>query len=125
MITNGIKIMLSWPDKILNPNVKVHWAVKKDAKQAARDEGYILAKSTGMELDPGKRYRMDLVFCPPDRRTHDLDNLVSSEKWSIDGICKAMGINDRMIKPIPDWGQVVSGGKVEVSIVELKDEQGS
>jgi hypothetical protein len=36
-------------------------------------------------------------------------------------MCKALGINDRMIRPVPDWGQVVNGGKVEVSIVELPD----
>jgi Holliday junction resolvase RusA-like endonuclease len=121
MVTNGIKIMLSWPDPILNPNVKLHWAVKKDAKQAARDEGYVMAKQTGMELDPAKRYIMEMVFCPPDHRPRDLDNLLASQKWAIDGMCKALGINDRMIRPVPDWGQVVNGGKVEVSIVELPD----
>ena len=121
MVTNGIKIMLSWPASILNPNVKVHWIAKKEARDTARDEGYIMAKSTGMELDPAKRYRMDMVFCPPDRRWRDLDNLISSEKFRIDGMCKAFGINDRMVRPVPDWGPVVSGGKVEVSIVEVGD----
>jgi crossover junction endodeoxyribonuclease RusA len=121
MTTNGIKIMLSWPDKILNPNVKKHWTVKKEAKDVARNAGYYLAKNTGMELDPAKRYRMDMVFFPPDNRARDLDNLLASQKWVIDGMCRALGIDDRMIRPVPDWGQVIYGGKVEVNIVEIKE----
>ena len=119
MDSNGLRIMLPWPDPILNPNVKVHWAAKRDAKDASRDAAFYLARNTGITLDPQKHYTVNLVFCPPDNRSRDLDNALGAAKWILDGMCRALGINDKMIRPIPDWGPVVARGKVEVTITEL------
>lgn len=49
----------------------------------------------------------------------DLDNLVAAMKSALDGMCLAFGIDDRMIKPVPEWGPVVDGGKVEIVIEEI------
>jgi crossover junction endodeoxyribonuclease RusA len=62
-----------------------------------------------------------LTFCPPDRFPRDMDNLVAALKSGLDGMCRALGIDDHQIVPVPDqdWGPVVKGGKVEVTIVEI------
>jgi hypothetical protein len=114
----GVRLMLPWPDPILNPNNKQHWRAKLEAKQAARSEAFAIAYNLHTKLDPEKYYQVDLVFCPPNNRPRDLDNLLSSMKSQIDGACFALGINDRMIRPTLDWGPVVEGGKVEVTITE-------
>lgn len=115
----GVKLMLPFPDSILNPNVTGHWATKQPAKKAAREAAYILAYNLQIKLDSQKKYRVTLIFCPPDRRYRDLDNMVSSMKSALDGMCRALGINDKNIKPEPDWGPGFVGGKVEVTITEL------
>lgn len=115
---NGLRLMLPWPDKVLNPNQRRHWAVKKDAKIAARGMAYSIAYNIGIKLDPGKYYQVDLMFCPPNSQIRDMDNMVASMKSALDGMCRALGIDDRMIRPVPDWGPVVEGGKVEVTITE-------
>lgn len=115
---NGLKLMFPWPDPVLNPNQRKHWAVKKDAKRAARDEAFCITTNTGAKLHPGKNYMVELIFCPPNRSPRDLDNLLASMKASLDGMCRALGIDDKMIRPVPDWGPVVAGGKVEITITE-------
>lgn len=114
----GLKLMLPWPDPVLNPNQRKHWAVKKDAKRAAKQTAFAITYNTGVKLDPEKNYQVDLIFCPPNRSIRDLDNLQTSMKAALDGMCRALGIDDKMIRPVPDWGPVVQGGKVEITIVE-------
>lgn len=113
---NGVYLSLPWPDPILNPNQHVHWAKKNKARMTAKKAGYYLALEKGVKLNPIKKYQVNMVFCPPDERTRDLDNLSASMKAALDGMCRAMGIDDRIIRPVPDWGPVVDGGKVEIVI---------
>lgn len=117
-MTTGLKLMLPWPDKVLNPNQRRHWTVKKDAKRAARGMAFAITNNLETKLDPEKWYQVDLIFCPPNSRIRDLDNLLASMKSALDGMCRALGIDDKMIRPVPDWGPVVDGGRVEISITE-------
>ena len=41
-----------------------------------------------------------IVFYPPDKRHRDLDNMLASVKYGIDGIAEAWGINDRVFNRI-------------------------
>jgi Holliday junction resolvase RusA-like endonuclease len=118
---NGIHLMLPFPEAILNPNKHVHWAKKNKARVSAREAGYYLALEKGVKLNADSRYDVTLVFCPPDHRERDLDNLTASMKSALDGMCRGLGINDKMIRPVPDWGPLVEGGKVEITIVERKE----
>jgi len=113
---NGIYLMLPFPEAILNPNRKAHWGTKSKPNRMARDAAYILAKQKGVRLDVNQRYIVSLVFCPPDHRERDLDNLTAAMKSALDGMCRGLGINDKKIRPVPDWGPLVEGGKVEVTI---------
>ena len=35
-----------------------------------------------------------MIFCPPNNRTRDLDNLVGACKWMLDGIAQALSLSD-------------------------------
>ena len=115
---NGLHLMLPFPEGILSPNVKAHWSKKHAAYTAGREAAYILAYNTGVKLNADSHYICTLIFCPPDKRNRDLDNLVAAMKGALDGVCRAVGIDDRNIRPIPDWGPVVAGGKVELTLIE-------
>lgn len=120
----SLSLTLPFPDKILNPNQHVHWRRKNKARVDARKAGFYIAKETGVRLDADSRYDVMLVFCPPDKRERDLDNLTASLKAALDGMCHGLGIDDKMIRPLPDWGEVVKGGRVDVTILERRKQNG-
>ena len=113
---NGVYLTLPFPDPILNPNAHVHWSRKNKPRKVAQKAGYYIALEKGVKLNPLKRYDVSMVFCPPDERKRDLDNLSASMKAALDGMCRALGIDDKQIRPVPDWGPCVEGGKVEIII---------
>lgn len=115
----GLMLALPFPDPVLNPNRREHWAVKRRAAAPLREACFYLAKQRGVELDPGRQYTVKLLFCPPNNRRRDRDNLLASYKAGLDGLCLALGIDDSNIHPIPEIGPVVKPtGKVEVVIYE-------
>ena len=97
-----IIIELPFPDAKLNPNRKngKHWGSSINAKIAARDMGYFVTKEacSKMNANPSEYFRLgcklDIKFIAPDKRKRDLDNLLSSAKSHIDGVCLALGLDD-------------------------------
>lgn len=108
---------LSWPDKRLSPNARLHWANLHSAKAAA-------ARIAGMEClvqhvprnINAKRVVAGFVFLPPDRRARDLDNLVTAMKAAQDGIAKWIGVDDSRWVPTYEIGEPVKGGKVIINL---------
>jgi crossover junction endodeoxyribonuclease RusA len=88
-----ITIRLPWPDPILSPNARAHWAKIAKAKKSYRRAcwGEAMAKRQAVS---GK-LTIDLAFIRPTKRAHDADNLVARMKAGIDGIADALGIDDR------------------------------
>jgi hypothetical protein len=61
-----------------------------------------------------------LFFYPPDKRHRDLDNMLASVKYGLDGIAEAWGINDRVFNRILiELGKPIKNGMV--CIYELKN----
>jgi crossover junction endodeoxyribonuclease RusA len=113
-------IRLGWPDRKLSPNNKngKFWGVHQGAKEAAREEGFYAAKKA---LDTWKdregNIPLSIVFMPPDKRRRDLDGMLSSMKHHLDGIAKAMNIDDVLFRPVLiDVGPVCKGGSVVIGI---------
>lgn len=120
-----MRVELPWPDKHLNPNARVHWAVLKDYKAAAKDDAYILACEAEFYarryLPDRGRFKLSLTFCPPDKRRRDLDNIEAACKAAFDGMCAGLGIDDsQIIETIKRWGEAVKGGRVIVEITETE-----
>ena len=118
-----IEITLPWPDKILNPNVKAHWAVKARAAEEAHTCGYLTAYENGLpnNLDTSISFEATYNFYPPDRRRRDQDNHLGMMKNYVDGFFQYMRGDDSQIKrTVLEWGEVVKGGKVVLRLEEME-----
>jgi crossover junction endodeoxyribonuclease RusA len=110
-----LMIKLAWPDKVLSPNARAHWAVKSRAVKAARSQAYWLAHMGMVELPDGP-IAVRVTFHPPDKRHRDDDNMLASVKAYLDGISDAYGVNDSRFVLTIARGDPVRGGCVIVSI---------
>ena len=87
-------LRLSWPSKALFQNARVHWAVRKDATKAYRQEAYTTAILQTMRGERWANARLVFSFHPPDRRHRDCHNMPEAMKAAIDGIADAVGGDD-------------------------------
>lgn len=113
-----MKVELPWPDKSLSPNARVHYMALARVKKAYSAECFWLTRST-IRQDPGSRRHLRITFCPPDQRPRDLDNMLASIKYGLDGFSQAVGIDDSEWSISIARGQPGKPGKV---IVELTHE---
>lgn len=113
------ELVLPWPDRVLHPNARPHWAVKAKAVKRARADARIFALAAGWDgskLPDGPLY-VWIDGYPADHRRRDADGLLSSAKPWLDGIADALGIDDRrfvLCTRIRD--EVRKGGEVTVRI---------
>lgn len=99
-----MKIILPFPPRELNPNTIKHWRKKAEFKKNYFKEGFFAAeqmmtKNPEMKFDLNRTYSITLNFYPP-RATGDLDNMLAAMKSGLDGIAKALRIDDRQFRPI-------------------------
>lgn len=87
-------IKLPFPDKVLNPNARVHWAKKHKASKKARESAYWATKEAKTKAPESELIRFVVRFYPPDNRRRDDDNLEGAFKPMRDGIADALRIND-------------------------------
>lgn len=119
-------IALPWPDRVLSPNWRGHWAVKANAVKRARSHAGWMAKAAGWRALPPQVLPVTITFHPPDRRGRDTDNALSALKGALDGISSVIGIDDRHWRLTLNWGEPVKNGRVIVepkplvSLVELR-----
>ena len=121
-----ITIELPWPDKRLSPNARVHWAVLSALKEVAKGDAWWATYEVlqgGFHLERAEGYEAQYIFAPPDKRKRDIDNCLAMMKAAQDGVCEYYGIDDSRIKrTILEWGDVVKGGKVVLTLEELGDD---
>lgn len=116
-------ITLPWPPSILWPNRHLgkHWAARQNAKKIARFQGFAMAKEAKAPEIAPDRVPVSITVCPPNRRRFDLDGLHGALKPYMDGIAKALGVDDSQFRPVVlDVGEVVKGGKVIVEFGEIE-----
>jgi crossover junction endodeoxyribonuclease RusA len=98
-------IFLPWPPRELSPNARVHRLAKARIARIYRQDCYLLAKTSGVHLPPG-RHPVKILFCPPDKKRRDLDNCLASIKAGLDGVAEALGVDDRLFRPVTiDFGE--------------------
>lgn len=103
MIVDRLTITLPWPDKDLFPNERAgkHWTSTQAKKVRARQEGYLAAKQAlgTNTVSFSGRTPIKFMFGMPDRRNRDSDGLHGSVKHYVDGIAKALGVDDKIFRP--------------------------
>ena len=112
-----MQITLQWPPRELSPNtaVRLHWAKKMKAKQTYRDYCFFDTKAQAVGGFKEGRIPVSIMFHPP-RNTGDIDNMLAAAKSGIDGMCGALGINDKRLRPMTlDVGEKVRGGRIVIT----------
>jgi len=103
MQLDRLTIILPWPDPMLFPNRR-RGSFRKFQPfiAAAREIGYYAAKKAlGRNVMPLQgRTPIKLMFVMPDKRNRDSDGLHGSVKHHMDGIAKALGVDDRLFRPV-------------------------
>lgn len=111
-------IVLPWPPRTLSPNGRAHWSVKAKAAKIAKDYAFWATKEARIGIAAGDvPIMVSLVFHPKTKNLPDEDNAVASMKASLDGIAKALGVDDsvfRLAKPV--IADPVKGGRVVVTL---------
>ena len=120
-MTDRVLVTLPWPERALWPNKRVHWATLAKARRKARRDGYFLSLETGVKL-PSPAH-LQFTFCPPSRRKFDTDNALSACKGYIDGMADASKCDDTDWTCVPEKGDKVPGGKVEVTLIRYGNEK--
>lgn len=96
-------ILLPFPDMKLSPNRKHgnHWGKTQTAKKSAFDTAYYATKDAMAKQQVARHATtLEISFIEPDKRRRDIDNLLSASKASIDGMCKALNIDDHQFDVI-------------------------
>ena len=118
-----IEVRLPWPDRLLHPNARTHWAEKARATKSARQAAAWLSLAAihgCSEWHKSQLRKLSIVFYPPDNRRRDLDGMIASHKAAQDGIADALGIDDSKFEISYRIGDPVKGGAVLVTISEAK-----
>lgn len=94
-------LVLPFPDPALMPNNSLgkHWTVTRQARNKAKSDAFYLTKQAGWQ---GRDVLgcLKITFYFPDRRKRDLDNLIHAMKPALDGVARAIGIDDSNFKPL-------------------------
>ena len=96
-------IILPYPKSELMPNRKNgrHWAATKSAKDKAfSDAFYATKKVVGATKITKSEIALTITFVQNDKRKRDRDNLLAASKSMLDGMAKAMGVDDNCFEPI-------------------------
>lgn len=93
------------PTRTLSPNGRVHWGDKRRAVQAARDIAFYAAQNWSLACPqhrPPWRHRAIrvgwIVRWGKGQKRWDDDNLAAGLKPFQDGLCDALGIDDRRFR---------------------------
>lgn len=120
----AMQITLQWPPSQLSPNraSRLHWAAKMKYKQSYRDACFYdtKAQAVGGFMEQGN-IPVEILFHPP-RNAGDLDNYLAAAKAGLDGMCDALKINDKRLRPMTlDVGEKYAGGKIVITFLEKKN----
>jgi crossover junction endodeoxyribonuclease RusA len=110
-------LVLPWPPKELSPNARVHRLAKAKAAKAYRHACWALTKESKVALS-ATPVHLQVTFVPPTKQARDLDNCLASIKSGLDGVADALGVNDRLFRPITIDMKHEVGGVVIVEFLE-------
>lgn len=104
MQIDRLTITLPWVDSRLMPNRKngKAWQSTQAPKLTAKQYGSLAARAAlgRHTLGQADTYPLRITFVAPDGRHRDLDNLLAASKASLDGIAKALGVDDKCFRPL-------------------------
>lgn len=111
-------ITVPWPDACLfaNRSNGRHWSLRQDAKRTARAVAGFesIGHHVGSNITP---HHVSIYAYPPDKRSRDVDGILSALKPTLDGLADGLQINDFNFNPITiQRCDPVEGGKVTIVV---------
>ncbi|OZI57650.1 hypothetical protein [Bordetella genomosp. 4] len=103
MTLDHLTIMLPWPDSLLFPNRRRgNFRKFQPAIESARHSGFYAAKEAlgRNQITLGARNHVNLIFGYPNRIKRDLDGCIGAVKHYLDGIARALGVDDQIFRPL-------------------------
>lgn len=82
---------LPWPPKALSANSRKDRRHTTADRKKYKKDCWVLAKAS--KIDRSCTH-LNITFYPPDARRRDLDNMLSSIKYGLDGVSTALGVDD-------------------------------
>lgn len=117
-----MKVELPWPDRILSPNARAHYMKVAQAKSAYSATCFWLTKATIRDPIEDRRH-LRITFHPPDRKRRDLDNMLASIKYGLDGFSRGLGVDDFEWSLTITRGQPAKPGAVIIEVTHGPDRQ--
>lgn len=112
-------ITVSWPARVLSPNVSAHGARKGAARRVQREEAYWLTKEAKIAIPDHVPVRIRLDAFPRHERKRDYDNLLASCKGALDGLAKALGVDDSIFRPALEIHPADGTGRIVMTVEAL------
>lgn len=98
-----IKFILPFPPSKLSPNGRTHYMAKAKIAASYKSICKEYAEASlqhGVEFPESGKIPVSIMFYEPDKRTRDLDNMLSASKAGIDGMCEVIGVDDKRLRPV-------------------------
>lgn len=118
-----MKATFPYPPKELNPNRKLHWAVKAKAVKKYRTECRYIAQAADFGLIEAEFLDLVITIHPPDKRRRDKDNVIASLKAMQDAIADVTEIDDSRFDTSYRMREPIRGGAIKVEIKENDNER--
>ena len=115
-------LTLPWPPKALSANSRKQHRYSTKERKAYKQACWALGKAANFQAT-----HLDITFHPPDARRRDLDNMLASIKYGLDGLALAMGVDDSVFTftirkgdPVrPDGAVVIRNGGTLADVVNM------
>lgn len=119
-----MKFTLPFPPQQLNPNKRLHWAIKRKYTMAYRQEcmGRVwrqvgLQQAREFFVGHSGEFNVKITFHKPDNRKRDDDNIIASFKAGRDGVADALNVDDnRFVVTYSVSKENVKGGLVVIEV---------
>lgn len=110
-------IELPFPPSSLSGHNKGHWRSKNAIVAKHREWARLATLAANVAVPEAGDIRIVTTFYPPDRRS-DRANFANRMKPYYDGIAGALKVNDKRFVPYYQYGEVVTNGRVVITIGE-------
>jgi crossover junction endodeoxyribonuclease RusA len=91
-MTEQYLLRLPWPPKELSPNSRKDRRGTTEKRRKYRHDWFWICKQAKAQITPDAH--LSITFHAPDERRRDLDNMLSSIKYGLDGLAEASGVDD-------------------------------
>lgn len=119
-----LEVRFPWPSSALSPNTThAHWSSLRRAQKRYRQACYteaLIAGATKRRWPSSGNLLVTLTFLPPAAHRYDADNLVARMKAGLDGLARALGVDDHRFRlAAPVIGDTGRPGSVVVLVESL------